>query len=145
MDPSLRQICLCSDRHTRPSARTHLSAPSLAQRIILCRHPFDRQVPLHLSLLAYIYAQGMDPRRACLSSIQHLLFMVCTRELLYRFRKSFPVFRVSNEPADEGTVVHTVERNGGQEFQHRWNSCCQPCPQLSLPRLARHVLPSCPR
>lgn len=94
MDPSLRQIRLCNNRRARPSARTHLSAPSLAQRIVLCRHPLDRQVPLHLSLLAYICAQGMDPRRACLSSVQHLLFMVCTRELLCRFRKSFPVFQV---------------------------------------------------
>ena len=56
MDPPLRQIRLRSDRCARPSARTHLPAPSLAQRIILCRHPLDRQVPLHLSLLAYIWA-----------------------------------------------------------------------------------------
>ena len=148
MDPPLRQICLRSDRRARPSARTHLPAPSLAQRIILCRHPLYRQVPLHLSLLAYVCAQGVDPCRTCLSSVQSDLFMVCTWELLHRFRKSFLVFRAGKEPSDEGklgTVVHIVERNGGQELQHRWNSYCQPYPQLSLPRLACHVLPPCPR
>jgi len=92
MDPPLRQIRVRSDRRARPSARTHLPAPSLAQRIILCRHPFDRQVPLHLSLLTYICTQGVDPCRACLSSVQPDLFVVCTRELLRRFRKSFLVF-----------------------------------------------------
>lgn len=102
MDPPLRQIRLRSDRRARPSARTHLPAPSLAQRIVLCRHPLDRQVPLHLSLLAYICAQGLDPCRTCLSSVQSDLFMVCTRELLRRFRRSFPVFRAEKEPADEG-------------------------------------------
>ncbi len=54
VDPALRQVGAGGDGRAGPGARTHLAASSLAQRILLCGHPLDHQVWLHLPLVALV-------------------------------------------------------------------------------------------
>jgi hypothetical protein len=83
---ALRQIRLRRDRRARPSPRTDLATPSLAQRLLLRRHPLYIALSLPVPVLARRDPEGMDPRRALLPGLQHHLRVVQSRELLHYVR-----------------------------------------------------------
>ena len=85
MDPALRKVCVRGDGRAGPGARTHLPASSVAERLLLRRRAFDRQVQLPLPLEPHDDAQVLDPRRVGLSGVQSHFQLVRPRELLHRF------------------------------------------------------------
>lgn len=82
--------------HSIPSARSDcvslgtwigFSTSSLAKRIILRRHPFNRKIPFYLPILPLLFAKALDTCRIIVSNLQSDFRLVCTSELLHCIRK----------------------------------------------------------